>query len=592
MSSIRTIGRQEKDELATALASCRSAFSIAFLFSLVINLLMLSSPIYMLQIYDRVLTTGSIETLLFLTLIVGSALLLMCGLDTLRGSMLVRTGCWLSERLAPVYLECGMRARLAGDPSGAQPLRDVTQIQNFIGAQALVAFFDTPWVPIFVAIIWVLHPVLGGVALVSAILLLILGYLNERATRGPSEEANKMQIGCLQQADVSIRNADIVTAMGMVPTVVERWRRANAPVNAALRSIGERSGTLISITKFTRHFVQIAILGVGAWLVTKSELTAGGMIAASILLARALAPLEMAIGAWRNFMSARLAYDRLKLHLQNYPPLAPRTKLLAPEGLLEVEHLTWGPPGAQPILRGVSFRVEPGEAVAIIGPSGAGKSTLCRFLVGLTQPGAGTVRLDGSELRHWDPFQLGRHVGFLPQDVELFPGTIRENIARMMQDEDDEAVLRAARLAHAHELIQRLPEGYDTLIGQGGVILSGGQRQRIGLARAVYGDPSLIVLDEPNANLDQSGEAALTAALRELKACGAALVIVGHRPSTLAEADKVLLMQRGTVALFGPRDEVLEKISAASAASAEREAVSVRTRRRRTPKAASAEAAP
>ncbi len=585
MRHARTSGqKQEPGNLAAALSSCRSAFGVAFAFSLVINLLLLASPIYMLQVYDRVLKTGSLETLIFLTLIVGAALLLMCGLDTLRTTLLVRAGCWLNERLGPLYMECSMRARLRGDHSGAQPLRDVGQVQNFIGSQALVAFFDAPWVPLFVAIIWLLHPTLGIVALVAAVLLLILGFLNEAATRKPTDAANKAQIKCLQQADVSIRNAEAVTAMGMMPAIVERWRASSRPVNAALRSMGERSGLLISVTKFTRHFVQIAILGVGAWLVVKGELTAGGMIAASILLGRALAPLEMAIGAWRNFMSTRLAYQRLKLHLSNYPPTPPRTRLPVPSGLLEVDNLTWVEPNSgEPILRRVSFRAEPGEAIAVIGPSGSGKSTLCRFLVGLVPPTSGVVRLDGSDLRHWDAAQLGRHIGFLPQDVELFPGKVRENIARMTGDEDDDAVLRAARLAHAHGMIQRLPEGYDTLIGEGGVMLSGGQRQRIGLARAVYGDPSFIVLDEPNANLDQAGEAALAAALRELKANGAALIIVGHRPSTLSEADKVLVMQNGAVALFGPRDQVLQKLTEATAAGGEPEAVPLKRADRMPP---------
>jgi PrtD family type I secretion system ABC transporter len=313
-----------------------------------------------------------------------------------------------------------------------------------------------------------------------------------------------------------------------------------------------------------RNFVQVAILGLGAYLVLKQELTAGAMIAASILLGRALAPIEMVIGAWKNLMQARLAYQRLATQLDQYPPAPQRTALPVPEGRLDVNNLIFCAPNTgQPILRGISFTGEPGEAIAVIGPSGAGKSTLCRLLVGLADPDGGEVRLDGSTISNWDARQLGQHVGFLPQDVELFTGTVRENIARMNKDESD-AVVEAAVAAHAHPLIQRLPQGYDTQIGDGGVRLSGGQRQRIGLARAVYGDPRLIVLDEPNANLDQAGESALADAIAELKRRGCLLIIVGHRPSTLAQADKVLVLQDGMVTMFGARDDVLETLSAES----------------------------
>jgi ATP-binding cassette subfamily C protein/ATP-binding cassette subfamily C exporter for protease/lipase/ATP-binding cassette subfamily C protein EexD len=567
----------QPNDLQIAMSSCRSVFLTAFLFSLVINVLMLASPIYMLQVYDRVLTTRSVETLIFLTAIVGGALLLMAWLDTLRNTLMVRCGGWLNDRLGPIFLQSSVRARLAGDYTGAQPLRDIAQIQHFISTQGLTAFFDAPWVPIFIALIWILHPILGLVALASALVLLLLSLVNELATRNPSNFANNAQMKSYQEAEVTIRNAEVVSAMGMMPALTERWRARNATVNDALRFAGERGGAVLALTKFTRFFVQVAILGMGAWLVIKAELTPGGMIAASILLGRALAPVEMAIGAWRGFMSTRMAYDRLLAHLKRHPPVGTRTRLPAPSGVLEVDQLTWfSPSTGEPILRRVTFHVEPGEAVAVIGPSGAGKSTLCRLLSGLVPPSNGVVRLDGSELRHWDALQLGRHVGFLPQDVELFPGTVRENIARMTTDEDDEAVLRAARLAHAHDMIQRLPDSYDTPVGEGGVMLSGGQRQRVGLARAVYGDPSLIILDEPNANLDQEGEAALAAALRHLKAQGAALIIVGHRPSTIAEADKILLLKDGCVALFGTRDDVLKELSQAAASSGEPEAVPIK----------------
>ena len=548
-------------ELDEALAHSRSAFTVVVVFSLVINVLMLTGSIYMLQVMDRVLSTGHTETLTFLTIMAGFTILVMCLLDTLRTAVTIRIGGWLNDRLGPVFLETGVRARLKGAADGVQPLRDVSQLQAFIANQGLIAFFDSPWVPFFVVVIWVLHPLLGSFALCSALMLLGLTIANQQVTQKPTEAASRAQIDATRLAEVTIRNAEVVQAMGLLPAMIERWRMVNEAATAALRMAGQAGGVVISLTKFVRFFVQIAILGIGAWLVIKHEITAGGMIAASILLARALAPVELAIGAWKNFMIARLAYKRLKAHIESYPPVPPRMRLPAPVGRLTVHDLSCSAPGSgHMILTNVSFELEPGEALAVIGPSGVGKSTLCRLLVGLAEPAAGEVRLDGSDIRHWHPEQLGQHIGYLPQDVELFAGTVRENIARM-GPADDNQVTEAATAAHAHDVIQRLPQGYDTQIGIDGLGLSGGQRQRVGLARAMFGDPCLVVLDEPNANLDQAGEAALGEAICEFKARGCARVIVGHRHSTLEQADKILLLEEGMVAMFGPRDEVLETLS-------------------------------
>lgn len=554
-----------QNELREALQQTKSAFRIILLFSLVINLLMLVAPIYMLQVYQRVLGSGHVETLLFLTLMAAGAILVMSVLDTLRTSLTIRIGCWLNNRLGPVYLDTGVRGRLAGDPTGAQSLRDISQIQSFISTQGLTAFFDSPWVPIFILIIWMLHPLLGVVALVSALLLLGLSIANDLVTRKPTVEANKFQMQAMHLAEATVRNAEVVRAMGLLPAMVERWRGVNSVSVEALRAAGEAGGIIMALTKFVRFFVQIAILGTGAWLVIQQQLTPGGMIAASIMLGRALAPVEMAIGAWKNFMAAKIAYGRLVDQIENHPADAPRTILPEPEGRLEINGLSYAIPGTgQLLLSNINFNVEPGEAIAVIGPSGAGKSTLCRLLVGLAPPAVGEVRLDGSDVRHWDPCQLGQYIGYLPQDVELFGGTVRENIARM-GEATDEQVIRAAQLAQAHQMIQRLPAGYDTETGDSGVRLSGGQRQRIGLARAVFGTPKLLVLDEPNANLDQVGESALAEAISNLKAQGCALIIVGHRPSTLAEADKVLVIKDGVQAMFGPRDEILQRLTELSA---------------------------
>src|SRR4029450_13867166 len=388
------------------------------------------------------------------------------------------------------------------------------------------------------------------------------------ATRKANQTANRKQIEATLLADATIRNAEILPALPILPAMTDRWAAVNRTVIDGLRRSGDVGGLVLATTKFVRLFVQVAILGVGAWLVVNSELTAGAMIAGSILLGRAVAPVEAAIAVWRNFIGARFSYNRLKKTIGDYPSPLKRTRLPAPRGRVVVDAVSYLTPNtAQLILSQVSCDVEPGELLAIIGPSGAGKSTLCRLMVGLAIPNVGEIRLDGSPIHHWDPAQFGRHVGFLPQDVELFAGSVRDNIARM-QSVDDEAGLNAARLAFAHEMIQHLPQGYDTRIGDGGVRLSGGQRQRVGLARAVFANPQFIVLDEPNANLDQAGEAALTKAIFELKKAGVALVIVGHRPSTLSAADKILFLKEGHVAMFGQRDDVLNAGKGGSAGAA------------------------
>jgi ATP-binding cassette subfamily C protein/ATP-binding cassette subfamily C exporter for protease/lipase/ATP-binding cassette subfamily C protein EexD len=552
--------------LETTLKECRSAFWSVFFFSFVINILILAIPLYMLQVMDRVLRSGRVETLLLLTLIAMAAVLVMSVLDTLRNSVAMRMGSWFNDRLGPIFLESSCRAQIKGDHSGADMLRDLSYLQGFIATQGMAAFFDSPWLPIFIVIIWQLHPYLGMVALASAVLLLAISFLTEWLTHAPNVKADETQLETMRLADATIRNAEVVHAMGMMPAMTARWRELNDVVTDSIHWAGDMSGYMLTISKFVRSAVQIGILGTGAWLVVDNMITPGAMIAAAILLGRALAPIEMAIGGWKGFITARLSYDRLNAHAKEYPPIPERTWLPLPEGRLTVEDLSYAvPETGHVILSEITFSAEPGEVLAIVGPSGAGKSTLCRLLVGLNEPARGEVRLDGNDMRHWDRQQLGELIGFLPQEVELFTGTLRENISRMRPASADE-VVQAATIAHVHPLIQRLPVGYDTPIGDGGVRLSGGQRQRVGLARAVFGKPRVIVLDEPNANLDQAGESSLAEALKDLKQRGCTIIVVGHRPSTLSQADKILVLQDGEVTMFGPRDEIMEAWSEASAA--------------------------
>lgn len=552
------------DALTEALRACRSSFAIVGLFSLVMNALMLAYPLYMLNVYDRVLGTGRVETLVMLTGMAVAALLILGVLDALRSAIMVRLGRWLNARLAPIFLASSVRARLQGDEAGAQPLRDLAVVQSFVGGSGMTFLFDLPLVPVFVALVWLLHPDLGMLAIGAAVLLFSLSFLNDLLTRKALLEANVAQIRANLQAETAIRNAEVVQAMGMLPAMVERWRSVNERTLDATQTASGRSGAIVGLTKALRFIVQVAVLGSGALLVIQGELTPGSMIACSILIGRALAPVEQAMGAWKVFTAARIAYARLKSRLLMLPPEAERTRLPAPQGQLAVEGVSYVPPGRnRPVLRQVSLTVDPGEVLAVVGPSAAGKSTLARLLVGLLQPTAGQIRLDGADLAHWDPDQLGCFVGYLPQDVELFAGTVGDNIARMGK-RDDQAVVDAAQLAHAHDMILRLAEGYDTQIGDAGTKLSGGQRQRIGLARAVYGNPRLIILDEPNANLDQAGEGALAGAVNELKRRGAAMVIIGHRPSTLAHADKILVLKDGKAEICGPRDAVLQRLRKAS----------------------------
>jgi PrtD family type I secretion system ABC transporter len=547
--------------LDRASRALRPGFAALVLFSCGINLLILSSPLYMWQIYDRVLASGRVETLVFLTLITAAALFGLGALDAVRGHILGRMGRWLDRRLTPDLITASLRRTLHGEPAGGQALRDLATIRNFLGGAAVSALLDAPWAPVFIVVIALMHPLLGLVAVTAAIALLVLAIANEAASRRPLRGAAQCSISAMQRAEAAIRNADVVQAMGMRRDFIRRWSALNEEALALQLVAGDRNAILVGFAKFLRMFVQVLILGVGAWLVLQSNLTSGGMIAASILLGRALAPIEQSIAAWKVLVAARHARDRLGALFARLPPERQNMPLPTPRGRLSCEQVVYSPPGrVEPVLRGVSFALEPGTGLGIVGPSAAGKSTLCKILVGTWQPTRGSARLDGADLAAWNPDLLGRHIGYLPQDVELFAGTVAENIARLGAGPDSDAVVAAARAAGTHETILALPGGYDTEIGDAGSHLSGGQRQRIGLARALYGMPRVVVLDEPNASLDSDGETALVGALFTAKGWGAAIVVVAHQPRILAPVDQVLLLRNGAVEAFGPRDEVLERL--------------------------------
>ncbi len=557
--------------LRAAAREARVAVVYLAAFSLFINLLVLTSPIYMMQVYDRVLASGKIETLVMLTIIAGIAVLVLGLLEMVRGQILARVGQWLDRKLSPELIATSLRATFHGGAANAQALRDLGLVRAFLTGPGVNTLFDAPWTPIFLAIIWLMHPLLGMLGVAAALLLLGLAALNEYLSRRPLKDAGLLAIASVQQADQAVRNADAFQAMGMLPGFLAGWTRRNEQALALQLAAADRNAVLVGCSKFARIFVQILILGFGAYLVIGGELTSGGMIAASILLGRGLAPVEQAIGAWKQMVAGRDAAGRLNRLLERVPAPPPAMPLPVPSGRLACEQVSFTPRAAErPVLNGVTFAVEPGDAVGIIGPSAAGKSTLCKILVGSWRPTHGHARLDGADLFTWPAEQLGPHIGYLPQDVELFGGSVRDNIARLAERPEPEAVIDAAMTAGVHDIILRLPKGYETEIGEGGSFLSGGQRQRLGLARALYRRPKLIVLDEPNASLDAEGEESLLAAMARAKGWGATVVIVAHHPRILRAVDKLLLLRDGRCELFGARDAVLARLRPAPVPAAGR----------------------
>jgi ATP-binding cassette subfamily C protein EexD len=533
-------------------------------FSLFINALMLVPTFYMLQVYGRVVTGGSLTTLAMLTIILTFLLVTMGLLEWVRSRIMVRVSTRLDVLLGRDVYRASFKRALdsGGQDASAQPLSDLTGLRQFMSGNGLFAFFDAPWLPIYVAVLFLFHPWFGWTAIGCAVILLALASINEQSTGKVLAAANKESIGSTLQTNKNLRNAEVIESMGMLDSLISRWSLRHKKVLLLQSRASDRSGIITSISKTFRLLVQSLILGLGAYLAVSHEINPGLVIAGSVLLGRALAPLDLMIGSWKGFIAARSQYARLNSILDQQSAEPERMQLPAPIGHVTVENLTLGAPGAKtPIIKGIGFNAPAGAMIGVVGPSASGKSTLAKALVGVWKPQHGVVRLDTADIANWDKGQLGPHLGYLPQDIELFEGTISDNIARFGVVDPDKVVL-AARTASVHEMILMLPDGYDTVIGEGGINLSGGQRQRIGLARAIYGSPRLIVLDEPNAHLDEVGERALALALQQIKLTGATVFVIAHRTSILAQLDRLLVMNAGTISLYGPRDQVLAQLNA------------------------------
>ena len=545
--------------MTSLLGGVRPLLGSLFVFSFVMNLLFIVPSLFMLQVFDRVLPSNSRETLLVLLAGTAVALLILFMLDCVRNRLQHLAGNLLDERLSPPVVNAVVaRAARAPHSVGPEGVRDVAALRTAFSANGLIAIFDAPWVVVYVAVIWACHPALGVGAGTAAVVMLALAWLNDRVSRRGLENLQREGRRAALYVETSMRSAEVLQALGMTKSLLSRWRTLQDEI-ATVQTRASRGGIFFTaLTRFLRQAIQILMMALGAYLVLTQQASAGVMIATTILLGRAVQPVEQLVGSWRMLSDARAAYHRLKELSKDFDRGGPRVTLPRPEGRLTVEGLSFRPRGSEnPILAGIAFSLTAGEALAILGPSAAGKSTLARLLTGVWAPSTGTVRLDGADVAYWPREDLGPWIGYVPQDVELFDGSVADNIARL-GTVDSEAVVAAATRAHAHELILSLPQGYDTQVGDQGLRLSPGQRQRVALARALYGNPRLVVLDEPNSNLDGAGEGALAQALTALRKEGVTSIVVTHRPSLIAHVDKILVLAAGRVQQFGPAGQVLK----------------------------------
>lgn len=554
-----------KNEIEQVLMLFKRTFLTVGCFSAVSNLLMLVPSLYMLQVYDRVLPSRNEFTLLMLTVMMLGGYLFMSALELVRSFVLVRVGARFDMELNKrVYTAAFEHNLKRGGGNAGQSLADLTNIRQFLTGNGLFAFFDAPWFPLYLIVIFMFEPSLGVFALCGTAVLVALAYVNERVTHKPLADANSTAIAANAMASNNLRNAEVIESMGMLPNMQSRWFAVHSRFLGLQANASQKAGTIGAVTKFVQVALQSLVLGYGALLAVEGKISPGMMIAASILVGRALAPVQQVIGVWKSYSNTRSAYERLVKLLEENPVRNTAMSLPKPQGALAVENVSAAPPGAQAlVLKGLNFAIAPGDVLGVIGASGCGKSTLARLLVGVWPAAAGKVRLDGADIYQWNKAELGPHIGYLPQEIELFAGTVSENIGRF-GEVDAELVVLAAKRAGVHDMILHLPKGYDTPLGEGGAGLSGGQKQRIGLARAMYGDPSVLVLDEPNSNLDEVGEAALVGAIGDLRKRGKTIVLITHRTNVIGATNKLMLLREGTLAMFGPTAEVLQALKEAN----------------------------
>ena len=548
--------------LREALLKCRIMIKYILVFGCIINLLMLATPLYSMQVLDRVLGSSNLDTLLMLALVVSLAVFLLSCIRGARSFVMTKMGNWLERSLSNIVFENSVRMSLHSRMNiGSQKMRDLQTVKTFLISPQLINMMDTPWSIIFIIVLFILHPWVGWLAISGGVVLIFMALVNDRFTKQLIEKNNENFIVSARYMDQATRNAEVVEVMGMIPNLLTSWQKINIGVQNTQNRVAKRQATLSEITSYIRMTIQILVTALGAILVVRQEFTAGKMIACSTLVGRALVPFEHFMAAMKSFITFKKSYARLQKAFEVAGNETKKMSLPSPKGELLFENVTFAPQGSRiPIIKSVNFSLKSGEVLVVIGPSAAGKTTLAKLMVGIWHPNVGSVRLDKAALKEWNRYELGQYIGYLPQDVELFAGTIRENIARMKAEASAEEIVRAAKMAGIHEMILQLPQGYDTKIGLDGATLSGGQKQRVGLARALFGDVKLLILDEPNSSLDEKGEEALSDALSAMRDNGVTTIVISHRPSILNIADKVMVMSQGAVSYFGSKESVMKKL--------------------------------
>jgi ATP-binding cassette subfamily C protein len=553
----------EDNKIDQALKACKRAFNYIIFFGFIVSFLTLATSIYSLEVFDRVLSSGSIETLIALTIIIVIFSIILHFIQAIRLSITSHISKYLDKKLSSLFVGLSLTSLKTDNSKSSVPqnIKDLSAIRNFITSQAVITTIDAPWSLIYILVIFFIHPLPGFIVTAGALVLLFLAWLNDALTKKQTEKVNQMNIHSIKELEIINRNTEVIEAMAMKDTIIDNWQEINQKLNNLQSELSFKSNVMTNFTKFFRAMIYIALIAIGAVLTLTNKMSPGGIIAISILSGKALMPFDAAINIWNNLLNSKKSYDRLKTLTNDNDQELDLISLPEPIGKLTIEQLAFNLPKAKkPIIKGINIVINPGEVIAVIGPTAAGKSTLAKLIAGIYKPTLGTVRLDNADILNWKPEEIGKYVGYLPQDVELFNGTIKQNIARMNKKAKDEDVVKAAQLAHTHNLILNLPKSYETDIGAWGANISAGQRQRIGLARAFFGNPKLVILDEPNSNLDQEGEVALAMTLKQAKKQKITTIVISHRQNILQAVEKILVIHGGEAKIFGPRDEVLKKL--------------------------------